>query len=220
MVRFLKKQKITQFVLGSVIFLSLSSNVQAGGGVQLGLSNNYIIGALYSLSSLDGKDIATDELESGYVHSRFALHYDSKQESSFIDVFGEVGRFVLPDRRVGIGIGIRPIAGTLKDKEKIGSDNGDDLSLLEINIGVNVLITSWLSESIKLNSSVYYYQSPEIVSFGDFEGTSIKGMRVAFPIIASSELYFAYDHLSGKSKKNSENIDVLNTFSVGIRLGL
>lgn len=203
-------------------FLLYGGLSHAGGGIQLGLSNNYISGAIYSLSSLDGVDLQ-DNPESGYVHTRFGVHYESDNEALLLDAFGEVGRFILEDQRMGVAIGIRPIAGQTMDKNNDDPNlRDDDFSLLEIAIGVNLSFTSWIAEGAKLDTNVYYYQSPEIVSLGDFTGTKFTGVKVAFPVYASSEIYASYDYLFGnlEDKKGGEEVEILNTFSIGVRIGL
>lgn len=215
--------KITRLCIFAMSFLAYSGVVKAGGGLQLGLSSSYVMGAWYSLSGVDGSDLQ-DNPEKGFVRSSLALHYESKNNAVVVDILGEVGRLVLEDRRLGISAGIRPILGRTKNKNFSGKDKRKDkeFSILELAIGINIGFVSWLAEGVKLTTDAYYYQSPEVVSLGDLQGTKMLGVKVALPVIATSEFYVAYDNLSGelKDRYGGKNFDIIDTFSIGVRLGL
>ena len=222
MLKNIKSIPLYLFTLALSMFV-YSGTAQAGGGVQLGLSDTYIVGAVYSLSTVEGEDIQQNE-ERGFVHSRLALHLESDNNATILDAFGQVGRFFLEDNRMSLAGGIRPIAGETKNgKAKKGDENHDkSFNVLNISVGVDLRLVSWLGEGLKLHSSVNYYISPQVVSFGDFQSTNILGLRAAIPIFATSELYLSYDNFAGtlKDNKGGDSVDIINTLSLGVRLGL
>ena len=110
---------------------------------------------------------------------------------------GETGRFIMKDNQLSVGIGVRPILGSVTLK----SVDDDDLSIIDIGVGASVAGYTWIAHDLKLTGSLQYFRTPEVLSMGDFSYSQLVQVKVGVPIIATSEAYISYISLEAEPEK-------------------
>lgn len=207
-------QTLFKISLISSIFIAPVS--QATKGVEAAFGQSYFHMGIFSLYTLDGRDIKSEVPKKGFVSTKVIFKSDENKSTSLLDVTGEIGRFITSDEKFSFSIVSRALVGKTETRS---NNSSKKLNVRDLIMGIRLNATTWLSEVYKLNSSIAYFRSPKILSFGDFEYLQGVHAEINTPIMASSEVYLSYEKISGKTTKtaSTKTVNLLNSLAVGVR---
>ena len=186
--------KFKQLAVGALLTASVSLSANAGGTLDMSLSNSH-----FRLG------VDATRVSSGVHLGASWLHDEDKGE------LGELGFHVVEtrprNRNVFVGIGLKAHIAHLHDiEENVGA------------IGVGGFFRYGLPVNPDINLAGYAYFAPSVLSFNDTENVINTDVRLQYNVIPSARLFLGYRYVGIKMEDYKKRYRIGEGLHIGVSL--